>query len=453
MVLGLISALTSKRKCPIKNYDHSVMFIHTADLHLDSPFQGLTSRLGDEFGTIARGASLRVMQSVFDLAIEREVDFIVIAGDLYDGAKLGVRAKVAFLEAVRKASRFAIRVFVSLGNHDPVGEVWLPARECPSNLHIFSDVEPETVSFVSRKNTPIEVTGISYGRRHETDNLAKRFPPANPAVYSVGVLHANVGSNGEHALYAPASLEDLTRLGYDYFALGHIHTYSVLNESPLVVYSGTSQGRSFKPSEHGPKGAVFVDSAKTSPPTFVELAQVRFEEVGVQVGDVASESELAITIATSLKARAAQLQTLSTVVFRVILLGLSNLFDSTSIDLAGVNDAVADIFSSQFEPPRVFIESIRDSTDRFYDVVSLAQGGDFVAEVASRALTSDLGSISGAESPLEILKQVEKLRMAGVPSDITKLIYEAQSSGLLSQSDLAGIEVEAYQDVFRGLLS
>jgi exonuclease SbcD len=44
--------------------------------------------------------------------------------------------------------------------------------------------------------------------------------------------------------------------GYDYWALGHVHDFTVLSEAPHVVYSGNLQGRD--PRETGAKGAVLV---------------------------------------------------------------------------------------------------------------------------------------------------------------------------------------------------
>jgi DNA repair protein SbcD/Mre11 len=78
----------------------------------------------------------------------------------------------------------------------------------------------------------------------------------------IGLLHANVGSNPDHAPYAPCSVEDLRRGEMDYWALGHIHRREIVLDGsdggPWAVYPGNLQGRSPKPSERGAKGASVV---------------------------------------------------------------------------------------------------------------------------------------------------------------------------------------------------
>ena len=59
-------------------------FIHAADIHLDSPLKGLERYEGAPVDEI-RGATRKALDNLVDLAVERRVDFVLIAGDLYDG--------------------------------------------------------------------------------------------------------------------------------------------------------------------------------------------------------------------------------------------------------------------------------------------------------------------------------------------------------------------------------
>lgn len=59
-------------------------FIHAADIHLDSPLRGLEKYEGAPVEKI-RNATREAFQHLVDVAIERNVAFLVIAGDLYDG--------------------------------------------------------------------------------------------------------------------------------------------------------------------------------------------------------------------------------------------------------------------------------------------------------------------------------------------------------------------------------
>ena len=95
-----------------------------------------------------------------------------------------------------------------------------------------------------------EVTQIS-----EAGDAAKQLVLGVVYLFNIGLLHTACGS-GEHANYAPCSVADLARRGYDYWALGHVHTRSVLSEDPWVVFPGNIQGRHVK--EEGSKGATLV---------------------------------------------------------------------------------------------------------------------------------------------------------------------------------------------------
>lgn len=59
-------------------------FIHAADLHVDSPLRGLDSYEGAPVQRL-RGATRQALSALVELAIDQEVDFVILAGDIYDG--------------------------------------------------------------------------------------------------------------------------------------------------------------------------------------------------------------------------------------------------------------------------------------------------------------------------------------------------------------------------------
>ncbi len=59
-------------------------FLHAADIHLDSPLRGLARYEGVPAEDV-RLATRTALNNLVDAAIEEEVAFIIIAGDLYDG--------------------------------------------------------------------------------------------------------------------------------------------------------------------------------------------------------------------------------------------------------------------------------------------------------------------------------------------------------------------------------
>ena len=119
-------------------------FLHASDLHLDSPYQGVGT-VPPDVGAMLKDASLEAFDRLTDLALDRQVAFVLLAGDLYDGPERGVRAQLRFLRAVERMGQAGIQVFVVHGNHDPLGG-WTAFRELPSNLTIFNSREVEDMA-------------------------------------------------------------------------------------------------------------------------------------------------------------------------------------------------------------------------------------------------------------------------------------------------------------------
>lgn len=260
-------------------------FLHAADLHLDTPFANL-SGVPDAVAAELREASLRAFASLIDVAIAEEVAFAVFAGDIYDGAERGVRAQLAFRRGLARLTEAGIDAYVVYGNHDPLHEGWSAIDGFPEGVTVFpaDDVTSLPITVGGKKVGTI--SGISYATTETTENLAARFPKPKGRGFHLAVLHANVGAQSGHQPYSPCSLEDLQTSGHHYWALGHVHRRQELGDgTPRVVYPGNLQGRSAKPSEQGPKGAVIVevDGVHASEPRFVELDRVRFETVEVPI--------------------------------------------------------------------------------------------------------------------------------------------------------------------------
>jgi DNA repair exonuclease SbcCD nuclease subunit len=108
--------------------------------------------------------------------------------------------------------------------------------------------------------------------------------PDSDSPYSVGLLHANVGGQTGHADYAPVTLDELTASGFNYWALGHVHTRSVLAAEPATVaYPGNPQGRN--PRESGPRGCLQVDIGRNGEAnlSFVETDLARWTHLEVHI--------------------------------------------------------------------------------------------------------------------------------------------------------------------------
>ena len=229
-------------------------FIHAADIHLDSPLVGLTRYDGapvDELRTAPRKAFANLIR----LAIDEEVDFVLLAGDVYDGNWRDYNTGLYFVSMMGELNRHGIKVFLVSGNHDAANRISRDLQ-LPANVHRFADKAPETILDETLK---IAVHGQSYRTAELRDNLAVAFPESVSGCFNIGLLHSGVGGRPGHADYAPCSLDNLIAKNYDYWALGHIHMREELCREPWVVMPGNLQGRHVR--ETGAKGCTLVTIA------------------------------------------------------------------------------------------------------------------------------------------------------------------------------------------------
>jgi DNA repair exonuclease SbcCD nuclease subunit len=308
-------------------------FLHAADLHLDTPHEGLAIR-DPALRQRLVDASLDALDALVAEAIARRALFVALAGDVYDGAERGIRAQVRLLDACKRLDAAGIWTFIAHGNHDPVSEGWSAVSAWPSRVRLFPAHEAATFELTAPDGSRVTVTGTSFPRRDVRTGLHTRFTrPAGPG-FHVAVLHANVGAAAEHEPYSPCRLEDLVELGFDAWLLGHVHRRQVLRaQAPFVAYPGNLQGRSFKPSERGPKGAwwVTVEGGEVSS-AFLPLAPVRFEEVELDVGPWSEVGDVVDALVEIARRWAPD-----TVVARARLLGRSDLYDACVDDPDGAS--------------------------------------------------------------------------------------------------------------------
>jgi len=266
-------------------------FVHTADLHLDSPFQGL-SEVVPALQSVLREATFQAFEGIIDLCINREVNFLLIAGDIHDASDRSLRALTRLRHGFERLAEHHIRVFVCHGNHDPLTG-WSGSFSWPDNVCVFDAKEVEAKPVIVRDVEIARIYGVSYGMEKVTDNLALQFQREPDVPWSIGLLHTNVGNDPNHGNYAPCQLDDLVHAGMNYWALGHVHTHRILRDrDPLIIYSGNPQGRHMR--ETGPRGCylVEVDSQGCAYPEFVPVDVVRWYDEQLTIEGLGGFDEL-----------------------------------------------------------------------------------------------------------------------------------------------------------------
>jgi exonuclease SbcD len=272
-------------------------FLHAADLHLGAPLLSLGRRLDDGHAESYRWLARKALDNLVDTAISRAVDFVVLAGDIYDDADREVSAQIRFANALGRLRDAEIPVFIVHGNHDPVVTSYRPAAALPPNVTVFEPGRVTTHVLGLADGTEIAVAGTSFGRVHESENLAARFATIDTGGRRcVGVLHANVEGTVGHDPYAPCSVDDLRAAPVHYWALGHVHlrTLESLGHERWWAYSGNLQGRSTKPSECGPKGVLVAEFTAdgVAEAEFAACDAVRFERIDVDVSEAADAGDV-----------------------------------------------------------------------------------------------------------------------------------------------------------------
>ena len=267
-------------------------FVHAADLHLDSPFRGIRSEAPDYVADTLRRATFDAYENIISLCLREGVDALLVAGDVYDGADRSLRAQLKFVDGLALLDGAGIRSFVCHGNHDPL-DGWEARLSLPLGCVRFGpEVSGEPVFPGAPERAA--VYGVSYPTREVRENLTPLFTKASlDGGFGIGLLHANVGGNPNHDSYAPCTVVDLAETGFDYWALGHVHTRQVLRqERPTVVYPGNPQGR--HPLETGERGVylVEVDDYGAVSLDFRPVDVVRWETLEVGIAGLDTEQEL-----------------------------------------------------------------------------------------------------------------------------------------------------------------
>lgn len=265
----------------------SIRFIHAADLHLDSPFKGLTGLSPARLNEL-RESTFTAFDRLIRYALKSHPDFVLIVGDLYDGEDRSLRAQRKFQEGMEKLAEAEIPVYITYGNHDHVSGSWTKF-ELPGNVFEFKE-HVEDVSLTVR-GQEVVLHGFSYPKRHVRERMITHFPTASDQQsYHIGLLHGSVAGNESHAVYAPFTIDELQSKHYHYWALGHIHKRQQLSENPPVVYPGNIQGR--HRNESGEKGFYEVELSNSETVlSFIPTSAVHFGRIQLQCNGIHHANE------------------------------------------------------------------------------------------------------------------------------------------------------------------
>ena len=389
-------------------------FIHTADIHLDSPLSGLAA-YKDAPVDLLRNVTREAFTRLVDLAIEEAVDFMVIAGDLYDGTWKDYNTGHFFCREMGRLNQAGIPVYLLFGNHDADSEM-TKKLTLPSNVHQFESRKPSTFRIDALK---VALHGRSYKEAATVENLASGYPAPLAGWLNIGVLHTALEGYAAHANYAPCSVAELSAKGYDYWALGHVHEYSVIQTSPWIVFPGNLQGRHIR--ETGPRGAVMVNANAAGIQTVDRLLVdlLRWEVLAVDASEAGTLQEVTRLVGQAFE--------------RLLAATPGHLFLSVRICIQGRTKAHGELFGLESQlreevlgqaagqgTDRLWVEKVRLETQPLTDGSELALRTDALADLQRlldqaptdpgflESLMQDLRPLVD-KAPMELIRRLPEL--------------------------------------------
>lgn len=404
-------------------------FLHAADVHLDSPLRGLDRYDGAPVDQI-RGATRKALENLVSLAIEEEVNFVILAGDLFDGDWPDFNTGLFFARQMARLGEKSIQVYAVRGNHDAESKM---SRKLPwpRNVYFFSSKKPESITI---DNLDVVIHGQSFASQKVTADLALAYPPAVAGKFNVGILHTSLDGRPGHATYAPTSLDVLKSKGYDYWALGHIHKREIVSNGPLVVFPGNTQGRNIK--ETGTKGCELVTLESGGLRTeHRPLDTLRWKVLDVEISGATDLDEVLERTAKILDSTVAEAgDRLSAV--RVRLTGRSNAHNAIAAKPETVRQQVRALAIARGNGS-VWVEKVSIETSAAVDLAALKTRGDPIGELlrqfesvragdteALGALVEELQAL-GQKLPAELTEETDGLRL-GDPEYLRTILVDIE---------------------------
>ena len=227
-----------------------IRILHSADFHLDTPFEGLP----EEKAVIQRKAQRELLRRMAELCRERNVRLVLLAGDLLDSGLAYFETWESLTSALEEMT---VPVFIAPGNHDFCAPDSPYLRYAfPKNVHIFTSHKIDSVTL---PDLNVRIWGAGFNQ-NRCPSLLQGFSAQNDGLINIMVIHGQLGGTD----YNPITEAQIAASGLDYIALGHVHTYSGVRTAGKTAYafSGCPMGRGFD--ETGKKGVVIADVGRGS---------------------------------------------------------------------------------------------------------------------------------------------------------------------------------------------
>jgi DNA repair protein SbcD/Mre11 len=148
-------------------------FVHTADVHLDSPLRSLALR-DPRLAEFVGNASRQVFSRIVDLCLDEQVNALLLAGDLYDGEQTSMKTARFLAEQLRRLDAADIKAFIIRGNRDALSKI-TKELVLPENVHLFGGRADAVEVSRDRGERPITIHGLSFAKARLARDLSREL--------------------------------------------------------------------------------------------------------------------------------------------------------------------------------------------------------------------------------------------------------------------------------------
>lgn len=260
-------------------------FVHIADIHFDSPFINLSDR--ENLGDMKRLEQRKVFKKVIEYIKENAIDFLFIAGDLYEQQYIR-KSTIEYINGLFKEIPNT-KIYISPGNHDPyIKNSYYNQFQWNDNVHIFSS----KIEKITLENA--NIYGYGFDDFYCTNCGVENLEIQDQTKTNILVIHSTIdGANLEEKQYNSIPKRILEEKGFDYVATGHIHKLDYHTyENQNIVYPGSLISLGFD--ELGEHGMIVgeIEENKKLTTEFIPLSENNFEEIEFDVTECISKDEL-----------------------------------------------------------------------------------------------------------------------------------------------------------------
>ncbi len=257
-----------------------VKLLHTADMHLGSLFSSLPYEKAKIRQSEQVSACMGIIKSASDC------DILLLAGDVFETGCVSYDLADVFLSAIKQIDK--TEVFYSCGNHDNyyTDIVSYCVKNAPPNLHIFQPDKPSVFTMEDKKT---KIYGVSFSAEHCYNSYTDILPQCDGQYINILCIHGDT----EASFYNPLNMNHLAKKGYNYAALGHIHSFKGINkiQNMYWAYPGIPEGRGFD--ECGTKGYIkgFVSNTDAKLEFYPSSKRIYIDET-IDISDFKSGYEV-----------------------------------------------------------------------------------------------------------------------------------------------------------------